>query len=269
MSELVTVIILSYNKAHLISESIQSVLTQKLTNIEIIVIDDASTDNTQEFLVPFLKNSQIRFIQNKKNIGISQNRNYGVFLAKGKFVAMLDGDDVWLDCDKLTKQVKYLEENPECGAVGTWVVQIDEYGSNIKKIAYEEKDESLRKSILYRNSIAHSSVLFRKDVVQSVGGYDDSLATMEDHDLWLKIGVQSTLATLPIYALGYRVYQGNITKSRKIRIALDELRVVWRHRREYKGIYVGIARGILRLIKTIMIFRFMNETNKENTSLSS
>lgn len=253
MSELVTVIILSYNKAHLISESIQSVLAQKLTKVEIIVIDDASTDNTQDFLSPFFKNTQIRFIQNNKNIGISKSRNYGIFLAKGKFVAMLDGDDIWLDCHKLIKQVKYLEENPECGAVGTWVVQIDESGDNIKRIAYEERDESLRKSILYRNSIAHSSVLFRRDVVQSVGGYDDSLATMEDHDLWLKVGVRSTLANLPIYALGYRVYQGNITRSRKIRIALDELRVVWRHRREYQGIYLGIAKGILRLIKSILI----------------
>lgn len=253
MSELVTVIILTYNKAHLISESIQSVLAQKYPKVEIIVIDDASTDNTKQFLALFLKNKQIRFIQNKKNIGISQNRNYGVFLAKGKFVAMLDGDDVWLDSDKLTKQVEYLEENPECGAVGTWVVQIDEYGGIVKKIAYEEKHESISKSILYRNSIAHSSVLFRKDVVQSVGGYDDCLATMEDHDLWLKIGVLSSLATLPIYALGYRVYQGNITKSRKIRIALDELRVIWRHRREYQGIYVGISKGILRLFKSILI----------------
>lgn len=263
MSELVTVIILTYNKAHFVSESIQSVLAQNYTNLEIIVIDDASTDSTKEFLELFLKNNQIRFIQNKKNIGISQNRNYGVFLAKGKFVAMLDGDDVWLDCDKLTKQVKYLEENPECGAVGTWVVQIDEYGSNIKKIAYEEKDESLRKSILYRNPMANSSVLFRREVAQRVGGYDDSLVTMEDHDLWLKIGVQSTLATLPIYALGYRVYQGNITKSRKIRIALDELRVVWRHRRGYQGATIGIAKGILRLIKTVLILIFYLQVYKK------
>lgn len=251
MSEVVTVIILTYNKAHLISESIQSVFAQKFTNVEIIVIDDASTDNTKDYLAPFLKNKQIRLIQNKNNIGISKSRNYGVSLAKGKFVAMLDGDDVWLDCDKLTKQVEYLEENPECGAVGTWLIQIDEYGRNVKKIAYKEKDEFLRKSILYRNPIAHSSVLFRRDIVQSVGGYDNSLATMEDHDLWLKIGVHNTIATLPIYALGYRVYQGNITKSRKIRIALDELRVVWRYRRKYQGIYLGIAKGILRLIKSI------------------
>jgi glycosyltransferase involved in cell wall biosynthesis len=252
MSELVTVIILTYNKAHFISESIKSVFAQNYTNLEIIVIDDASTDNTKEFLALFLNNNQIRFVQNKKNIGISKSRNYGIFLAKGKFVAMLDGDDVWLDSDKLTKQVEYLDENPECGAVGTWVVQIDEHGGSVKKIAYEERDESLRKSILYRNSIAHSGVLFRKDVAQSVGGYDESLATMEDHDLWLRIGVRSTLANLPVYALGYRVYQGNITKSRKIRIALDELRVVWRHRREYQGIYFGIAKGILRLIKSIL-----------------
>jgi len=252
MSELVTVIILTYNKAHFVSESIQSVLAQNYTNLEIIVIDDASTDNTKEFLTLFLNNNQIRFVQNKKNIGISKSRNYGIFLAKGKFVAMLDGDDVWLDSDKLTKQVEYLEENPDCGAVGTWVVQIDEHGGSVKKIAYEERDESLRKSILYRNSIAHSGVLFRKDVAQSVGGYDESLATMEDHDLWLRIGVRSTLANLPVYALGYRVYQGNITGSRKIKIALDELRVVWRHRREYQGIYFGIAKGILRLIKSIV-----------------
>jgi hypothetical protein len=149
-------------------------------------------------------------------------------------------------------QVAYLDQNSDCEVVGTWIIQIDELGNQFKKIAHANTDTDIRKAMLYRNYIAQSSALFRKQTALNVGGYDETLATMEDHDLWLRLGVRGKFATLPIYALGYRTHKGNITRSRKTRVALDELAVTWRHRHKYQGIFIGILKGIGRLIKSIL-----------------
>jgi len=251
-SPCVSIIIPTFNRASFISQSIRSVLSQTFTDFEIIIIDDASTDNTLEVVEPFLYSSSVVFIQNLENKGISRNRNYGISIAKGKYIAMLDSDDVWIDINKLSSQVSYLEHNIDCNVVGTWMVQIDELGNPLKLITFAQSDANIRKSILYRNHIAQSSVLFRKVAAQVVGGYDDALATMEDHDLWLRMGINGQFAVLPIYALGYRLHKSNITRSQMTRVALDEITVVWRHRYHYQGILTAVLVGNVRLIKSML-----------------
>jgi glycosyltransferase involved in cell wall biosynthesis len=251
MSPKVTILVPTYNRAEFLPKALESIPTQTYTDFEVIILDDASTDNTKEIIEPFLKDTRLRIITHLHNLGIAKNRNHGISIAKGVYIAMLDSDDVWFDNDKLQAQVAHLELNTDCAVVGTWMVQIDEQGNSIKKITYAETDAGIRKSILYRNHIAQSSVLFRKSVALNVGGYDETLVTMEDHDLWLKMAVRHKLATLPIYALGYRVHQGNITKLHKLRVALEEITVIWRHRREYPGLLIGIIKGVARLVKSV------------------
>ena len=254
MSPKVTILVPTYNRAGLLPEALQSALSQTYNNFELVILDDASTDNTKEVIQHFLKDSRVRYVAHPRNIGIAANRNHGLSLAQGQYIAMLDSDDVWLDKDKLAKQVAYLEQNNDCVLVGTWVVQIDEEGNQLKNISFAKTDADIRASILYRNHIAQSSVLFRKDAALKAGEYDKTLATMEDHDLWLKIGVQNKFATLPIYALGYRIHKGGITKSHKLRVALDELLVIWRHRHEYPGVLLGITKGLARLTQALLPF---------------
>ncbi len=249
---LVSIVIPSYNGARYLKFAIESVLAQSYKNWEIIVVDDASTDDTRSIVSEYLaRYQQIHYICNEQNLGISKSRNYGISHSRGTYVAMLDSDDVWLDINKLKVQVHYLEKNSDCVVVGTWMIQIDEKGNLLKKISFSDTNTEIRKSILYKNHIAQSSVLFRKDVALEVGGYDETLATMEDHDMWLKMGVKNKFATLPIYTLGYRVHQGGITKSRKLRVALDEITVIWRHRHEYPGLLIGITKGITRVLRAI------------------
>lgn len=99
-----------------------------------------------------------------------------------------------------------------------------------------------------------SSVLFLKKATQEIGGYDEGLATMEDHDLWLKIGKQYSFMTLPTHDLGYRVHVGGITRRKRRRVALDELAVIMRHRAVYPGFVTGMVKGVARLLLSFIQF---------------
>jgi len=110
MAGLVSIIMPSYNTAEYIAESIQSVLSQSYTHWELIVVDDCSTDNTDEVIKPYLTDGRIKYLKNEKNSGAAVSRNRALREAKGKWIAFLDSDDLWMP-DKLKKQIKYMEIN--------------------------------------------------------------------------------------------------------------------------------------------------------------
>lgn len=110
MGELVSIITPSYNTANFISETINSVLSQTYNNWEMIIVDDCSTDNTDEIVKPFLVDTRIRYLKNKKNSGAAVSRNYALREAKGKWIAFLDSDDLWQP-DKLEKQISFMKSN--------------------------------------------------------------------------------------------------------------------------------------------------------------
>lgn len=109
MNNLVSIIMPSYNTAQYIGESISSVLNQTYSNWELIIVDDCSTDNTDE-IITAIKDKRIRYLKNEKNSGAAVSRNRALREAKGKWIAFLDSDDLW-DKDKLEKQIRFMEEN--------------------------------------------------------------------------------------------------------------------------------------------------------------
>lgn len=110
MAELVSIIMPSYNTAKYIAETVQSVLAQTYQNWELIIVDDCSTDDTDEVVKPFLSDSRIRYLKNEKNSGAAVSRNRALREAKGKWIAFLDSDDLWMP-EKLEKQIAFMEEN--------------------------------------------------------------------------------------------------------------------------------------------------------------
>ena len=110
MDELVSIIMPSYNTAKFIYETIDSDLTQTYTNWELIIVDDCSTDNTDEVVKSFLSDDRIKYIKNEKNSGAAFSRNRALCEAKGKWIAFLDSDDLWLP-EKLEKQIAFMEKN--------------------------------------------------------------------------------------------------------------------------------------------------------------
>lgn len=110
MNDLVSVIMPSYNTARYISETIESVLTQTYTNWELIIVDDCSTDNTDEVVKPFLSDDRIKYMKNETNSGAAISRNRALREAEGKWIAFLDSDDLWLP-EKLEKQIAFMKKN--------------------------------------------------------------------------------------------------------------------------------------------------------------
>lgn len=110
MNELVSIIMPSYNTADYISESIKSVQAQTYTNWELIIVDDCSTDNTDEVVGAFLGDQRIRYLKNKKNSGAAVSRNRALREAKGRWIAFLDSDDLWVP-EKLEKQIGFMKKN--------------------------------------------------------------------------------------------------------------------------------------------------------------
>lgn len=110
MAGLVSIIMPSYNTAEYIVESIQSVLSQSYENWELIIVDDCSTDNTDEIIEPYLTDKRIKYLKNEKNSGAAVSRNRALREAQGKWIAFLDSDDIWM-LDKLEKQIAYMEDN--------------------------------------------------------------------------------------------------------------------------------------------------------------
>lgn len=110
MADLVTIIMPSYNTASLIRNSIKSVQAQSYSNWELIIVDDCSTDNTDQVVKPFLADGRIRYLKNEKNSGAAVSRNRALREARGRWIAFLDSDDLWVP-DKLKKQIHFMEEN--------------------------------------------------------------------------------------------------------------------------------------------------------------
>ena len=126
MAGLVSIIMPSYNTAEYIAESIQSVLAQSYKDWELLIVDDCSTDNTDEVVKPYLSDERIKYMKNDANSGAAVSRNRALREAKGKWIAFLDSDDLWMP-DKLSKQINFMEEHGYSFSY-TDYVEIDTYG---------------------------------------------------------------------------------------------------------------------------------------------
>lgn len=247
---LVTILIATYNRADLIGEAISSAQQQTYTNLEIIVLDDASVDDTEKIVCAYAeKDSRIIYFKQKTNVGIAQNRNSGLNQARGKYIAILDSDDVWVDNEKLSKQVAFLEMNVKHGLVGTWLQNIDGHGKILDTTIFETDNQSIRKHILCRNQFAQSSLLYRTQLARDAGGYNVSYKVCDDYDLWLKIGLNAEFANMPEYMTGYRIHTGGITKTKKMLAAREHLSIIKKYKEKYPGYFWAFIKGCLRIVK--------------------
>ncbi len=186
---LVSVIIPTYNRKLYVLGAIESALNQTYKNIEIVVIDDCSKDNTFELILNLQKkHHQITAIRIEVNLGPAGTANAGINIAKGKYIAILDDDDTWSDEKKLEKQVAFLEKNKDYVLCGGGVIKRDKRGVEIVRYLPIESDLNIRKAILINNVFAHSTVLYSKKSFLEVGGYQKNLKYFADWDLWLKLG---------------------------------------------------------------------------------
>ncbi len=185
----ITILTTVYNGLPYLSESIESILSQTFTDFEFLIIDDASTDDSLKCINSY-KDSRIKVIQNTKNIGQVPSLNKGLQLANGQYIARIDQDDVSLP-SRLAEQLDFMENHPEVVIVCSWEYTIDSNGKKIRtwKSNLNNYGEFLGPILLGLCPIWHPSVMFRKEVVIGLGGFDTSYAPSEDYDLWKRIAM--------------------------------------------------------------------------------
>lgn len=219
IDELVSVIMTSYNNGDFIAEAIDSVLDQTYRNLELIIIDDASIDKT-DLIVNEYKDIRIKYYKNKKNIGYpAPNRNFGISKANGRYIALLDADDIW-KIDKLERQIEFLNKNQKVSAVATnFIVRYVNSGEEKKKYEMNEYIIVESSMLIKSNIIANSSVLFKKDIINIIGQFDESPGIIEDYDYWLRMigSIPGSIVMLPEPQIYYRVHDGMISKKNNIK----------------------------------------------------
>lgn len=187
-NELISVIIPTYNRVGLLGRSIQSVLTQTYTNLELLIIDDCSRDNTGEF-VKSLSDERIRYYRNDHNMGLSRTKNVGVSLAKGELLAFQDDDDEWLP-DKLMRlmEVWKKEGNEETGMI---YHEMQEQGASSyipsRDIPLEWKSTEIFRHMLLYPMIGATASLIRKSCLDELGGFNEKLGSIEDYEFYLRM----------------------------------------------------------------------------------
>ena len=206
----VSVVLPTYNNAQYLYKAIDSVFTQSFTDFEIIVIDDASTDNTADILSAF-KDNRLRVITNPNNLGVASSLNKGLKLAKGKYIARMDGDDISL-ANRFALQVAFLDSHPDVGVVGGQRHYIDE---NSKVYPCPIQVATFHSMIVWRvflgASFWHPTTMIRKELFDSFGGYNKDFHYGSDLELWIRLLYKTQFANLAVPILLYRVHSDTIT----------------------------------------------------------
>lgn len=255
MEELVSVVIPTYNRGHVLKRAIESVQGQTYSEIEILVIDDGSTDDTQQ-IVSGIQDRRIRYINNPKNCGVSHTRNLGIAASKGVYIAFQDSDDVW-ESEKLEKQVELIKQ----GTYGmVYCAFCREFQDERvvyyppREIPMEEKQGDIYKSLLRKNLISTQTMLIRKDVFYDVGCFNEGMSNLEDYELALRIALKYSIgmideALVYLYTLSDSINQD----QRQSLVNITYIYLCHKEALKQYGMYEGMMAGIRQKAKELGI----------------
>lgn len=215
-SPAVSVVIVTYNKGPTIGPAIESVLRQTYRDLEILVVDDGSLDDTARRVREF--GDRVRYLP-KENGGTGSARNLGIAQSRGLFIALLDGDDLWLP-RKLEIQMAAFEREPGVVAVHCSAYCVDSQLRVLEARLCDPRNDTLLDFLLFRNLPAFSSaVVIRRSVIQELGGFGTDLVILSDWDMACRLARVGTLRSVPDTLVLYRHYPGN--QSRDVGIHID------------------------------------------------
>lgn len=222
----ISVLMPVYNAEKFLNEAIDSILEQTFKDYELLIINDASTDRSKEIILSY-KDPRIRYFENKKNLGRPRTSNKGLRLAKADYVARMDADDVSLP-DRLKTQLEIVEKDNNVGLVASWIVLIDENNNNKGGWHTDRKNNSPEEifyTLFFENCLANSSVLFKKDIVLKIGGYNESFERAQDYELWSRLAKLTKIVKIRKVGVKYRTYAQNTTPKIINQQCLNEQKV--------------------------------------------
>lgn len=209
LSPRVSVVLPVYRGAAHVGAAVESVLGQTFSDFELLVLDDASPDESVAIVESF-GDPRVRVLVNERNLGQVATLNRGLREARGEYVARLDQDDVCLP-ERFERQAALLEEQPKVAVVGTWVDVVDESGVVVDRSRplLDDVVDELYAILVDRLPLAHPAVMLRREAALALGGYDETVRYCEDQDLWRRLVLAGhELRVVPEPLLRYRVHAG-------------------------------------------------------------
>lgn len=200
---LVAVIMAVYNCEKWLRASIASILAQTFTNFELIVVDDGSTDSSLSIISEYARNDRRVRVIRKANTGLAESLNAAISISRSPYLARMDGDDICLP-ERFEKQVAFLESHPAIDILGGSAIVIDNAGNVSGRLMVRTTHEELCHHIWTENPFVHPTVMIRRTVFTTNGGYAPALRRGQDQDLWLRCRKNHRFHNLPDVVLLYR-----------------------------------------------------------------
>ncbi len=257
---LVSVIMATRNRALFLRESIGSILSQSYANLEFLIVDDASLDETAQILKEYAaQDARIRLFGNQTNLGLTKSLNKALREAKGKYIARLDDKDT-AHKKRIQLQVEFLEANPSYALLGTWAYEMNKEGTVVNKRNLPTESFQLKRVLIQYNPFVHSSLMIRKEALERVGLYNEEWKRSQDYELYFRIAKFYDIANLSEYLTTYRFVSDSITRTRNREQALFALKARQKALRE--GLYpkslwafLGIVRGYVSCLVPVSLRR--------------
>lgn len=214
----VSVIMAMHNDARFVGQAIEGVLMQTFTEFELVIVDDASTDDSGAIVAQY-KDPRIRLLVNEENVGQAAARNVAISHACGKYIAVHDADDVSAP-HRLQAQIAYLDAHPEVVMVGSSAFVIDESGARKATWTVPSDDLEIKWSMLFANPFVHSSVMMRSSILATTGGYSEEAQWdyVEDYELATRLAERGQVANLPGCLVSWREKPGSVSSRNRARL---------------------------------------------------
>jgi len=204
----VSIIMPVYNGEKYLEAAIDSIRNQSYKNWELIVINDGSTDNTENIIGQYADN-RLKYVKNEANLGLIPTLNKAINFCDGEYIARMDADDI-CEKDRLSKQVKFLDKHSSIAMCGTNAIVIDENGNKKGNIVNVSSNDYIQINLLFSVPIIHPSVMLRSQVLKNYR-YDENYKHIEDYELWCRIADEHKICNLSSKLLEYRWHTSNIS----------------------------------------------------------
>lgn len=235
---LVSVVVPTHNYGRFLARAIDSALAQDLSALEVLVVDDGSTDGTAEGMARYTGEPRVRYLAQSHG-GVSKARNAGILAARGRYVALLDADDLWPRRDKLSLQAGFLETHPEVGWIFSDVSLVgpgEDERPYLWRLGWYSEESSAPRTVPLtlaelwwdRFGVPTSSVVARRGCLLEAGGFDESLAMWEDLDLWIRLQLRYPVAFIPTALVERHIHGANCGRRRPL-YARDHARLAARY----------------------------------------
>jgi glycosyltransferase involved in cell wall biosynthesis len=244
----ISVIIPFYNREQFIDDAVQSALAQTLPPLEVIIVNDCSVESSRKYLNRY--SNMCRIIDLPKNVGLAGSRNAGIREARGRFIALLDDDDVWLP-EKLEVQRAYLEEHPECPAVTCWVTAFFSDKPDDLWVQFGPNPIRLPQALDEWFWAVPSTLMVRLSALQAIDGFDIRFRECEDRDFMIRFCAAGFwIQGIPRALVRFRRTGHSSLSGRRWRMYRVHVRIVWLHRALFRRVY-GIRGMVSFLLATL------------------